>query len=478
MFERCPLLQPLCRGLPPLLIALALLVAPAAALAQDGYVTLRGTNQALAFDPSNPAVVSDTVNLGGAPSGVAMSPDGTTAYVVVANTFVYRIVNGALDPVPVTASLNGIPEQIAVSPDGGTLYVSNAGSNSKVHVIDVATGALTNVSFAPGSFLWGIDAVTTPVGDRVFVSGFNTDQVTVLDAAGNFVTTVNVGDGPLGVAAAPAGDRVYVANNDNSVSVIDTATNAVFPIAGVGAGPQELTVSADGSRVYVSLRAAGDVAVIDTTTNTVVDTIDLGSSADRLHGISFSADGNHVVVAHFGGRRVSVIDTLAGNSFVTTGPISTSQPRYLDYKPLPSPAPPEPDNVAFAAFGLRQIKILTRGRLAGNFQVNGRFELDVAGGDGIDPASEDVTLSFAGSEWIIPSGSFEARGNGRLHRFDGTINGTTLQVRIIRTGHGSKRYDFDVLGGNGAFQDPANLVEVCVTIGDDFGCRATTAPVR
>lgn len=109
------------RVVPALLLALAVSVgAPQAALAQDGYITLGGASgKVLVYDPANPTAISNIFAVAILPiGGVAMSPDGTTAYVVVANRFVYRIVGGVLDATPVTASLNGLPEQITVSPDG------------------------------------------------------------------------------------------------------------------------------------------------------------------------------------------------------------------------------------------------------------------------------------------------------------------------------------------------------------------------
>ena len=49
---------------------------------------------------------------------------------------------------------------------------------------------------------------------------------------------MNVGYSPKGVAVNPNGTKVYVANwNSNTVSVIDTATNTVTETVNVGYGP-------------------------------------------------------------------------------------------------------------------------------------------------------------------------------------------------------------------------------------------------
>jgi len=57
---------------------------------------------------------------------------------------------------------------------------------------------------------------------------------------------VNVGSGPIGVAVNPAGTKAYVANSDyNTVSVIDTATNTVTATVNVGSSPYGVSVTPD-----------------------------------------------------------------------------------------------------------------------------------------------------------------------------------------------------------------------------------------
>ena len=58
----------------------------------------------------------------------------------------------------------------------------------------------------------------------------------------------------------------------NTVSVIDTATNTVTATVNVGRSPAGVAVTPDGRKVYVANRLdAGTVSVIDTATNTVTD---------------------------------------------------------------------------------------------------------------------------------------------------------------------------------------------------------------
>src|SRR6476620_9675711 len=68
--------------------------------------------------------------------------------------------------------------------------------------------------------------------------------------------------------------RAYVTNFCNgTVSVIETSTNTVIATIPVGSTPDTPALTPDGSRLYVSNRGDGTVAVVDTATNTVVSTI-------------------------------------------------------------------------------------------------------------------------------------------------------------------------------------------------------------
>ncbi|MBA3956681.1 MAG: hypothetical protein H0X58_08475, partial [Acidimicrobiia bacterium] len=83
------------------------------------------------------------------------------------------------------------------------------------------------------------------VPNRAYVANSSSDDVSVIDTATDtVVATVDVGDGPVGVAITPDGARAYVANfNSDDVSVIDTATNTVVATVDVGDGPQGVAIT-------------------------------------------------------------------------------------------------------------------------------------------------------------------------------------------------------------------------------------------
>jgi YVTN family beta-propeller protein len=164
---------------------------------------------------------------------------------------------------------------VAITPDGTHAYVANSFSNT-VSVIDTATNtvvATVPVGFSP----FGV--AITPDGTHAYVTNGNSKSVSVIDTATNtVVATVPVGNDPRGVAITPDGTQAYVTNElSDTVSVIDTATNTVVAtVPLVGLFPSGVAITPDGAQAYVAISDSGAVSVIDTATNTVVATVPVG----------------------------------------------------------------------------------------------------------------------------------------------------------------------------------------------------------
>lgn len=187
------------------------------------------------------------------PHGLAITPDGKTLLVAdnrpggdvsVVNIEDKRTVRSlAFAP-------NAAPYGIAVSPDGLSAYVTVHGLN-QVKVFSLQTYSETG-TFDVGSEPTGL--VILPDGSTLYVSNTADATVSVIDlTSGTALSPVTVGNGPKGVAVSPDGARVYTADyGSNAVSVIDTATNtAVITLPNVNA-PTSVAILPDGYRGYVS----------------------------------------------------------------------------------------------------------------------------------------------------------------------------------------------------------------------------------
>jgi YVTN family beta-propeller protein len=127
-------------------------------------------------------------------------------------------------------------------------------------------------------------------------------------------------------AASPADGKAYIVNAYvDTVSIFDTTTNTVVTTVPVGSFPYDLAVTPDGTRVYVANGGSSDVSVIDTATNTVMATVPVGAFPDD---VAVTPDGTRVYVPNGSDNNVSVIET-ATNTVVATvlvgsGPVNVA----------------------------------------------------------------------------------------------------------------------------------------------------------
>lgn len=168
---------------------------------------------------------------------------------------------------------------------------------------------------------------TITVRDAQYVTNVDvTVPITPAPAAGVFdvdSTSIPAGGSPTG--AVLVGDRLYVVSEDGFVQVVDRDTNTVVgaPIA-VDWASSNIAAAPAVDRVYVNSPWAGTISVIDTTTDTVVDTIWLPTSPDYqgyslAQELAVSPDGTRLYASGEDGT-VSVIDT-ATNRVVTSQPL-------------------------------------------------------------------------------------------------------------------------------------------------------------
>ena len=111
--------------------------------------------------------------------------------------------------------------------------------------------------------------------------------------------------------------------------MINTATNTVAKTIQVGSSPSAVAVSPNGTRVYVANTGSNTVSVIDTTKNyQVVGTVAVGSAPTA---VAVSPTGAQVYVANRTSNTISVIDTRR-NTLATSITVG-SQPSSVAVSP-------------------------------------------------------------------------------------------------------------------------------------------------
>ncbi len=317
-------------------IAAAAACLPAAAGAagpRAAYVTNVNGGGVFPFDASTGAFGAP-IALGGFLWGVAVAPDGATAWVADGSSSVVPI-DTATDVAGTPIPVGSAPRVIGVTPDGARAYVANIGSNT-VTPIDLATRT-AGTPIAVGASPHGV--AITPDGSHVYVSNISSNSVSVIDTATDTVSdTIPLADDPYTLAITPDGATVYVTSQGgSSVMTIDTATNRAGPSIPVGAGTYGVAISPDGATVYVSRLFTGSVVPIDTATNTAGSPIAIGVWPE---GIAITPDGSTAYVTDVGADVVLSLDLSSG----TAGP-----PTAVGQDPTTVAI--APDRAPIAAFG-------------------------------------------------------------------------------------------------------------------------------
>jgi YVTN family beta-propeller protein len=167
-----------------------------------------------------------------------------------------------------------------------------------------------------------------PDGAFAYVAGRAAGVVTVVETNSNkVVATIPIPDGPPQyLAFDPDGKRLYVSVfNDpdrsiNEVAILDTTTNTVKAKIKVGTRPYALAVTPDGRQLYVPNHGDGTVSVIDTATEQLVTTITVKPNP---HWVEFSEDGTRAYTANHESNLITVLDT-ASHTVVAEIPVQKS----------------------------------------------------------------------------------------------------------------------------------------------------------
>ncbi|MFI9380850.1 hypothetical protein [Kutzneria sp. NPDC052558] len=220
-----------------------------------------------------------------------------------------RIVDVAAGAVTDVVDTGAPVTGLAVSPDGRTVFVVNGWSGS-IAVVDVATASILRRIRVKAEL---DSAVVRPDGQRLYLTGTANGHGVVLGfdlANDSLAAVIQVGSAPTGIAVSPDGTRLYVINNQGaSVSVIDTRDASVAHTVPVDVLPQYVAVSPDGATTYVSHTSksadtTGFVTVIDNRTSKVVAHIPVGVGASEL-----AVGGERLYVSNLQDGTVSVVDT-------------------------------------------------------------------------------------------------------------------------------------------------------------------------
>ena len=216
---------------------------------------------------TSPARLGTPIRVGGAPAAVAITLNGKVAYVSNFNSNTVTPINLTTNPAtperPIRVGFG--PWSIAVTPNGRTVCVSDS-EGTTVSVINTSSRSVTSVDVGgrPQAIAINPSGTTAYVATSASVIPINLD--TSRPTAG---APIAVADGPVGVAVNPSGTVAYTANNDDTVTPINLTTRPATPEAPVAVGtlsqPDGIAISPNGRTAFAA-NASDTVTPINLTT--------------------------------------------------------------------------------------------------------------------------------------------------------------------------------------------------------------------
>jgi YVTN family beta-propeller protein len=298
---------------------------------QDTVSVLNLTNNTL-----DQTISSTTFN---EPYTITINAAGTKAYVTNSNYTTVSIID--LLSNTVTGTIPGFdgPSGFAITPDGTRAYVNNyggpegvqSGNGNTVSFVNLNSNSIIQtftVDMAPAAL------ALTPNGKHLYVANYTNGNlgagtVDVVDTTSNLVTTTILGfSGPFQIAITPDGNYAYVTNFGSNnfspvgttISVINLNTNTITDTITVGIQPAGIAITPDGRYAYATnyatiyngpcgdftdlTAAQGTVNVIDIATNTVVALIPVDLSPAN---VAIAPDGQFAYVSNYTSDTVNVI---------------------------------------------------------------------------------------------------------------------------------------------------------------------------
>lgn len=289
------------------------------------YVTNENSGDVSVIDSVTMSVRA-TIPVGKRPRGITASPDGQTIYVALSGSPPappgvdestlpppdksadgVGLIDPATNKITRTIKCGSDPEQFDLSKDGKLIFVSNE-DDAKLSIVDLAEGKTLQM-LTVGEEPEGV--TTSPDGKFVYVTSEDAGTVTVVDTASlKPVKTVKVGRRPRSVAFTADSKYAYVTNeNDGFVSLLDAVAHQSLRTIKLGEPgkikPMDVILSADGATAYVSTGRGKQVFMIDTKTNAISGSVEVGK---RPWGIALSPDGKTLFAADGPNDSVAVVD--------------------------------------------------------------------------------------------------------------------------------------------------------------------------
>ncbi|TPG32527.1 YncE family protein [Mycolicibacterium hodleri] len=252
------------------------------------YVANTDAKTVSVIDTINRVKLAD-IELTVAPTGLAVTPDGTKVYVVDDTTNLITVIDATTNQLakPIDFGANREPVLLTISPDGKTLYATGVLTNARtgvdtavVTMVSTATNRITRTVTLPGALTDVFyDTVVAPDGKKIYVIAdippvtpdpenpdFVDSGLYVFSSTSRTATLIYTAAYLSAVAVSPDSTTVYLADNPNGeITVFDAKSTDPLGYIEVGGNPIDLVLTKDGSLLMVFDDTASSIKVLDAT---------------------------------------------------------------------------------------------------------------------------------------------------------------------------------------------------------------------
>jgi len=273
-----------------------------------------GSNSVTFIDTATNAV-KHTTYVGRSPHEAFFTPDGKELWVTVRGEDYVSVIDPRTYEETARIKTPNGPGMTIFSPDGRYGYVCSS-FTPELAVFDIASHSQVGRVSQPSPFCPNIAA--TPDGKQVWYTLKDIGATVAIDAHPPFAQLKMMNTGPLtnhvNFVATPKGQFAYVSIGGlNQIQVFRTDNFEKVATIPVGRLPHGVWPSGDGKRIFVGLENDDALAIIDTTTNTVIGNVPIGQAPQAISYVA------NAVPQGDGAQNLQPLAAANGEAKVTLG---------------------------------------------------------------------------------------------------------------------------------------------------------------
>jgi YVTN family beta-propeller protein len=260
------------------------------AFADTGHAEGENDDQIIVIDPNSDKIIKRIdIARGQHLAHVVLTPDGKYAYATAQTAGKIFKINAKTYEVEQALDVGSTePHGLRTSTDGKSVYIAMLKGNS-MGVLDAGNDNLKFIKLEGAA----VQTAVSPDGKYAMASIYDKKSIAIYNTATqklSYVRLPSESKGPVQLYPTPDSKYVYIADqgyyfsqpNSHYIYKLDLSSMKIVKTIAGGTAPHGVVVSKDGSRAYVTNLLSGDLSVIDTATDKIISTINLGKEPNGI----------------------------------------------------------------------------------------------------------------------------------------------------------------------------------------------------